>query len=239
MKAWQIRQTAVTASTNDDARRAILADEDAEGLVVWSLRQTDGRGRHGRVWESPEGNLYCSAVLRPNFSVQNFAFYSFVAALAVRDTVRFFLPEVTVQLKWPNDVLVRGKKISGLLLEVEGDHLILGVGLNVHHSPQAVIYPCTSLVAEGAEITNLSDILRKLLERLAFWREVIERDGFAPIRAAWLETAMVGAMTVKLPEKIIKGEFVDLDPDGCLRLRLANGSERAISVGDVFPVVDA
>jgi len=157
---WRIRNLDVTTSTNDDIRKAAESGEP-EGLVIIANRQTGGKGRHGRVWESPEGNLYCSVLLRPKNLPACAGFYSFVAALAVHALVseylrpmsspppgRGALPDIT--LKWPNDVLVNGKKISGILLEVADDALIVGIGLNIAHHPETALYPATSLRAELA-----------------------------------------------------------------------------------------
>ena len=127
---WRVRELDATSSTNDDVKKAAEAGE-AEGLVVVAKRQTAGRGRHGRVWESPEGNLYCSMLLRPADMQATGAFYSFVAALALRDTVAALLPGAAVTLKWPNDVLVGGRKIAGILLEGGPQWLVIGIGLNV------------------------------------------------------------------------------------------------------------
>src|SRR5262249_14501963 len=105
MTCWRVRWLEGTASTNDDARRAAEAGE-AEGLVIAAKRQTAGRGRQGRVWESPEGNLYCSVLLCPKSIPRDAGLYSFVAALAVYDVVAALLPQANIRLKWPNDVLV-------------------------------------------------------------------------------------------------------------------------------------
>ncbi len=275
---FRLRQVAVTASTNEDAKQAAI-DGEAEGLVVQALRQTAGRGRQGRVWESPEGNLYMSVLLRPACGPQAAGHYSFVAALAVFDTVRAFLPQAEVLLKWPNDVLVNGKKISGLLLEaapVENgrmDWLVLGIGVNVLHHPENALYPTTSLAAEqgrprssplegearwgvgsvgdvvassapaGRDLPPnpppqggraLSAVLEELLCALDRWRRVLEAEGFAPVRAAWLARARTGALTIRLPQESFDGTFVGLDGNGCLIVRLANGAERTIAAGDVF-----
>lgn len=115
---FRICQIPITDSTNSDAKKAAEAGEP-EGLVIQANRQTAGKGRQGRNWESPEGNLYASILLRPKCSPQEAGHYSFIAALAVHDTISSFLPNADTKLKWPNDVLVNDKKISGILLETE------------------------------------------------------------------------------------------------------------------------
>ena len=230
---WHVRVLPETASTNDDVKKAAEQGE-AEGLIVQALRQTAGRGRHGRVWESPVGNLYCSALLRPPALDTTAGFYSFVAALALADTVAAHADQAVVTLKWPNDVLANGKKISGILLERVANALVIGMGLNVAHHPGESSYPATSLWDLGAH-TVLSDVLHRLLDRLANWDAVLRRDGFAPIRTAWLARALTGPLTVKLPTATVDGEFAGLSNQGHLRLRLADGAERSIASGDVFP----
>ena len=230
---WRIHKLESTASTNDDVRHAAEAGE-AEGLVVVAERQSSGRGRQGRVWESPVGNLYCSVLLRPKNMPRVAGVYSFVAALAVCDTVKAFLPTSGIALKWPNDVLVNGKKISGILLEVAADALIVGVGLNVRHVPENTLYPATSLELESGHAVSLSELLDCFLARMEHWYTVMQEKGFAPVRHAWLAHAQKGDLTARLPLETVQGRFVDIDETGCLRLLLADGAERSISTGDVF-----
>ena len=229
---WRIQTLDVTASTNDVVRRAAASGE-AEGLVIHAHRQSSGRGRQGRVWESPAGNMYCSFLLRPNNTPQSAGLYSFVAALAVRDAVSQYLPMHAITLKWPNDVLVDGKKISGILLEVEGDALIVGIGINVAHCPDNALYPTTSLKVEGVEV-DTSNLLNHLLDSLSHWHDTMQAEGFEPIRTAWLQHAKKGRLIVRLQQETLQGEFMNIDELGRLRLQLEGGAERAISTGDVF-----
>lgn len=233
--SWRLRQIDVTASTNDDVRRAAERGEP-EGLVVYARKQTSGRGRHGRIWDSPEGNLYCSVLLRPTNEKELLGLYSFVAVLAVYDTVSTYVDPLKARLKWPNDVLVEGKKISGILIEAGEDYLVMGVGLNLAHHPDTGLYPTTSLEKEAGHSFEVSDILPRLLECLSFWYKTLQRNGFGVLREKWLVHAHQGAMRVRLPQETLEGVFMDLDLQGRLHLRLADGSERAIATGDVFPV---
>ena len=230
---FDIRRLPITASTNDDAKLAAEVGA-AEGLVIWALEQNVGRGRQGRQWESPAGNLYASVVLRPPTARREWGRYSFVAALAIYDCVGGFLPHSLVELKWPNDVLVGGKKISGILLESGEDFLVVGMGLNVLHSPENPLYPATSLSVEQAEIPPLEDILTNILKAFGVWYDRMKAEGFAPVRAAWLARARQGAVRVRLDQGEIHGQFVDLDENGALRLLLADGTEKSITTGDVF-----
>jgi BirA family biotin operon repressor/biotin-[acetyl-CoA-carboxylase] ligase len=228
---WRIHKLETTVSTNDDARRAAEAGE-GEGLVIVAERQTAGRGRQGRVWESPNGNLYASILLQPKDRPQDAALYSFIVALAVVETVKEYLAHSSVALKWPNDVLVNGKKIAGILLEVVGDTLIVGIGLNIAHYPENALYPATSLAQEQAQV-ELQTVLQRLLERLGSWHDVMKADGFAPVRETWMRMAQKGRLTVRLPSETISGDFMEIDGQGCLRLRLDGGEERVIHTGDV------
>jgi BirA family biotin operon repressor/biotin-[acetyl-CoA-carboxylase] ligase len=233
MKSYRIRRLDVTASTNDDAVKAAEAG-DAEGLVVHALRQTAGRGRHGRTWESPEGNLYCSILLRPTCEPQKYGQYSFMAALALGETVQECLPDAHVTLKWPNDVLVDGKKIGGILLESGQGYLVVGMGLNVHHHPENALYPSTCLGLSGGGVFDLDVILNTLLRHMTRWCDSLKTKDFAPLRAAWLKKAQKGRLTIKSPDESVEGDFIDIDGQGHLRLRLADGAERIMATGDVF-----
>jgi BirA family biotin operon repressor/biotin-[acetyl-CoA-carboxylase] ligase len=229
-------------STNDEAR--LLAEAGAaDGTVVWARRQTAGRGRRGRRWESPAGNLYFSVVMRPGVDAATGAQLSFVAALAIADAIAAFLPEgAPVEQKWPNDVLVGGAKITGILLESSGgaghsvDWIIAGCGVNVAQAPEAVGVTATSLHREGAADTAVRDVLALVLARLGFWRDAWARDGFAPVRAAWLARArgLGGPVTVRLPSGELQGRFADMDGTGALLLDLPDGSRRHVTAGEVY-----
>jgi BirA family biotin operon repressor/biotin-[acetyl-CoA-carboxylase] ligase len=231
---WQIKKLELTASTNDDAKQE--AERGApEGLVIHATQQTAGRGRHGRVWESPAGNLYTSIVLRPEGTLSSIGFFSFVVALAISDTIRDYLPPETVSLKWPNDVLVNGKKISGILLESGDGYLVIGIGINVAHYPAQTLYPTTSLVAESPNtVRDVDSVLQNLLKHLAVWYTEFQHNGFLPIRDAWQKRAGTGRVQVKTSGQNVDGDFVGIDLNGCLRIRLADGTDRTFSTGDVF-----
>ena len=227
-----------TDSTNHVAQTAALSGEP-EGLVVQALRQTAGKGRRGRVWDSPEGNLYLSVLLRPRCALQEACFYSFAAALAVYDALAELRGEKDLQFKWPNDVLIDGKKISGILLEAapveQGlvEWVVLGVGINVASHPDVTAYPTTSLAQEGA-LASVDAVRRAFLKSLHHWCLTLRHDGFNPVRRAWLADARRGPMSVKVPSGEVEGAFGGLDDRGGLILRLADGSEKVIQTGDVF-----
>ena len=230
-------------STNAAARRMAGADAP-HGTVVWALEQTGGRGRRGRGWRSPRGNLYASVLLRPRTDLRAAGQLGFAAALGLAEVVAGVLPAGrAVALKWPNDVLIGERKVAGILLESVADAagrpagVVLGMGLNIAEAPGETAFPATSLVAEGAPAALApGDVLAEVVPRLGAYFDAWEREGFAPLREAWLRRARgVGApVTVRLPDRTLAGTFLDLDPDGALVLRRDSGMEQRIHVGDVF-----
>ena len=240
---WTLAAFDSIGSTNDEAAQRAAAGA-SEGLVVWALRQVSGRGRRGRTWVSPAGNLYCSTVLRPACPADRAAQIGFVAALAVADTIAGRLPHNDISLKWPNDVLVDGAKICGILPEssvaADGriEHVVLGIGLNVASGPDpaAIGYAATSLAAHGGAAEPallLSELLGHLQGRYDLWC----RQGFGPVREAWLErgTARGAEIRVRAGTLDFCGRFVDLDSDGALLIE-TGGKQRRVAAGEVFPV---
>lgn len=232
-------------STNAEAlRRARDGAED--GTVVWAREQTQGRGRRGRGWTSPPGNLYVSLVLRPEVDMPAAAQLGFVAAVALVEALGSLLPPlVEVALKWPNDLLVNDRKAAGILLESETapdgglQALILGLGVNIAQYPDdpESSYPPTSLRAEGAggeldDAALLEAFGRYFLAWVNRWLD----EGFPPVRAAWKARArgMGDSIEVRLPNETLHGTFRDLDTEGRLVLDTGTGAPRRISVGDVF-----
>lgn len=229
-------------STNDEARRLARAGAE-DGTLVWARTQTGGRGRGGRRWTSPPGNLYLSLVLRPDCPPSQAAQLGFAAALGARAAIGQALPPMTqLQYKWPNDLLLNGRKVGGVLLETESaggaalDWLALGVGLNVASHPEDTPYPATSLHAEGAPDATVEAVLEAFAREFLVWVNRWLDSGFAPLREAWRAHAKgIGEpIRVRLLQAELHGTFADLDADGALLLRLADGSERRVTAGDVF-----
>lgn len=228
-------------STNDEAIR--LASRGApDGTLVWAGSQTAGRGRRDRRWISPPGNLYCSLLLRPACEPFEAAQISFVTALAVCEAVEAFLPAAAVRCKWPNDVLVRDRKVAGILLEsatARGgalDWLVLGVGVNVANHPDFADAPAaTSLRSEGAVTPEVRGVLETFAVRFDVWRKAWERAGFAGVRAAWLDRAagLRESVRVSFEREQIDGRFSDVTEAGELVLTLPGGMRRVVSAGDV------
>jgi BirA family transcriptional regulator, biotin operon repressor / biotin---[acetyl-CoA-carboxylase] ligase len=229
-------------STNDEAKRLAEAGA-AEWTVVWAREQTAGRGRGGSMFVSPPGNLYVSAILRPPCPAASAAQLGFAAALAVGQAIGARLPPGReLRYKWPNDVLVDGGKVSGILLESSAAQdgalawLVAGIGVNVADHPAGTAWPATSLAALGAAPVGLEDLLRSIVA--AFQAEVARwlGQGFRPLREAWLARAygLGGAVRVRLPRESFSGRFLDLDADGVLLVETAAGPRR-ISAGEIFP----
>ena len=232
-------------STNEEARRL---GEAGEAGPVWITAevQTAGRGRRGREWVSPSGNFMGTLFLRPQCSPRKAAELSFVAALAVHDAVASLLPpdlRPDLRLKWPNDLLHKGRKCAGILLESSGiagaelAWLAIGMGINLATHPDNTEYPATSLAALGVSGVTPADALAALATafdaRIALWRDV---QGFAAIREAWLARAagLGGSITVRLSDETFTGTFEGLAADGALEVRMADGMLRLVSAGDVF-----
>jgi BirA family biotin operon repressor/biotin-[acetyl-CoA-carboxylase] ligase len=217
----------------DEARR-LAAEGAPHGTAVHADEQTAGRGRLARSWFSPPGNLYVTALLRYDLPPGRMAELSFVSALAVADTVDALLPKtVRASLKWPNDVLVGGAKIAGILLEHGDAATLIGIGLDIMHAPTNASYRTTTIVAHGglATVDGARDILlRQLGVHLAVW----EQDGFAAIRKSWIARGPMPGTTLKVTMggKTVDGEFAGLDEDGALLLDTATGRQRIVA-GDV------
>jgi len=229
-------------STNDEAKR-LAEDGAAEGTLVWGLEQAAGRGRRGRGWHSPPGNLYMSAVLRPGKPAVQSALIGFVAAVALADALQDLgLASDRLRLKWPNDVLVDKAKVAGILIETSATAgglpawLVMGMGVNLAHAPEDTPYPATTLRAAGLTNASVESLLEALAGRLAEWYGRWQAEGFTPVRAAWLKraTGLGESIEVRLDQESLQGRFVALEDDGALSLELPQGERRRITVGDVF-----
>ena len=234
--AFRIEQVAEIDSTNEACRLRAAAGE-AAGLVIRADRQTAGRGRRGRSWTSPAGNLYASLLLRPERPVSETAALGFAAVTAMGDVAESLLPrERSVQHKWPNDLLIDGRKMSGILLETEPGFLVLGIGVNIATHPEDTPYPATDLVCEGAAPIAAQALLERFLAAFAPLYERWSASGFAALLPAWRRRAagLGETIEVRLERETLSGLFRDLEPDGTLRLALSDGTERRIAAGDVY-----
>lgn len=228
-------------STNAEARR-LAACGAAAPLWIIADRQTQGRGRRGRAWESQEGNIAATLLLRPAQPVAECAQLSFVAALAVADTVSRYAPGADVRLKWPNDVLAGGRKLAGILLESASDDggrpgwLAVGIGLNLASHPDGTEFPATSLAMLAFEVPQPLDALGVLACTWARWYDIWSEHGFEPVRDGWL--ARAAGLGARIRARVGGGEasgvFEGIDCRGALLLRENPARLRTISAGEVF-----
>ncbi len=228
-------------STNLEARRRLEAGESAPFWVT-ARRQTAGRGRRGRSWDTREGNLAATLLMTTDRAPIEAAQVAFVAALAVHDLACGFVPPSLVSLKWPNDTLIAGRKASGVLVESGGlDErriwLAVGSGVKLAHAPKDVERPATCLADHmRAPPPPPHEAMRRLAEAFETWRGLWDRVGFSAIAEAWTRRAHgLGARCqARLPNQTLEGVAEGMDEDGALRLRLDDGTLRRITAGDVF-----
>ena len=224
-----IRTVAETGSTNDDL--AVLARDGApEGLWLRAERQTGGKGRQGRAWLSPPGNLYISTLVRLAPSDPPAPTLALVAAVALHETVALHAPGAAI--KWPNDLIAGQAKLAGILLERHNEAVVIGFGVNLAHAPDLPDRPATSLADLAGTPQNPASFAEILAETHARWLTRWRAEGIAPVRKAWLAAAHPIGTALSTGEG--QGLFDGLDEDGALRLHLADGTTRVIHAGDVF-----
>jgi BirA family transcriptional regulator, biotin operon repressor / biotin---[acetyl-CoA-carboxylase] ligase len=227
--------------TSTNAEALALARQGERGpLWVTAGRQSAGRGRRGRTWVSEPGNLFASLLLSDPAPAEHWPELSFVGALAVHDAVAELATGLRPQLaiKWPNDLLLAGKKCAGILVEGEGGEpavVVIGIGVNCTSHPDATDFPATDLAAAGASMSPaslFSALSIKVLGRLAQWNR---GEHFSTIRADWLARAagLGEVMRVRLADREVIGRFETLDDAGRLLLSLPDGGRQAIAAGDI------
>lgn len=230
-------EVTLTGSTNADLL-ARTVQGAPEGLWLRADAQDGGRGRLGRIWESPSGNLFASTIVRLRDTDPSPASLAFVTAVAVFDAVRQMAPQVPICVKWPNDILTPdGAKLCGVLLERASDAVVVGIGLNLVWHPQNLERKVTDLLTLGAtppDAQTAVEIVAEVFARyLAIWRQ----SGAEVIVRHWEARAHPRgtALSAKLPDgEHLDGLYAGLNEDGALQLRLADGSIRAIHAADVF-----
>lgn len=233
------------SSTNQIALDRIARGDAVDGDIVFTEIQTAGRGRQGRAWESPPGNLFATLIIRHDGKLAEAAELSFVAALATRDAIATHAPDraVPVECKWPNDVLIDGRKTAGILLEV-GKHptdaaawIAVGIGVNLRTPPTEARFPATCLADALGAVVQPMTMLLSLVNRFDHWRRRWQAEGFGPVRQHWLATAYAlgDEISVQNGQHSSQGVFRGIADDGALILATSTG-DLAISAGDVhFP----
>ena len=231
-----IHRYGVVASTQSIAFD--LAEQGAvDGTAVVADVQTEGRGRRGRTWQAEPGtSLLVSIVLRPRLAAERLPLLSFAAALAVAGAVDR-LTDIKARLKWPNDVLVNGRKVAGILLESRisdrSTVVVVGIGLNLTQEsfPPMLSRTATSVWIESSRRITPDAALPVLLAQLDAWRTRLEAEGFAPLRARWLELADTIGRQIRVGD--VTGAAIDLGMDGALLVD-ADGSFHRVIAGDVI-----
>jgi BirA family biotin operon repressor/biotin-[acetyl-CoA-carboxylase] ligase len=241
-ETYELLHLETVDSTNEQARR--LADQ---GIRVphWIVadQQTAGRGRRGRVWDSPNGNLMTTLYLPVSLSPEEAGQLSFVAGLALQQTVAAYIGDgATVSVKWPNDVLIDGAKVSGILLETASsrenriDWLAIGMGLNLHDFPSDTPYPASSVKAVVGTAPSNLDAAYQLAQDFEQFYQQWKNVGFASILMAWRHVAQNFGQPIaaRLENETVEGIFVDIDGTGALVLETADGARQTISAADIF-----
>ena len=229
----------VLDSTNTMARSR--ATDNADGwTVVQAIEQCSGRGRLARTWHSPPGNLYTSTILRPERPTRDWPQLSFVTAVAVADMACLIAPAAFITLKWPNDVLADGRKISGILLETmlgaTERAVIIGVGVNIASYPDGTRYGASSLNELTSSEWPIDIVRAHYLRALARWYDIWSAHGFEQIRAAWLQKAHGLGLEVSVtnddaPE--VRGRFTGIGEDGRMLIETGNDAVEFISSGSI------
>jgi BirA family biotin operon repressor/biotin-[acetyl-CoA-carboxylase] ligase len=236
-----IEHLAVAASTNDELKR-----RSREGAPEWSVvladRQTRGRGRQGRAWASPSGNLYLSLLLRPTLPPTAWGVLPLAAGLAVREAV--CAEGGRAELKWPNDVLARGRKLAGVLVEATSgadglENAVVGIGVNVGVVPAEVAAGATSLAAETDRPVDAIRLAAAVLARLSVCYHALARDGPPAILPRWREGALdwLGrAVEVQAAGGVVRGVARDVDEQGALLVEDPAGRVLRIFSGEAREV---
>ena len=225
------------ATSSSDLAWAAAAEGAATGTAFLVGEQTAGRGRRGTAWSSGRGGMYLSVLLRPAIPATRFFGLSFIAALAIRAELATRLPEQTITLKWPNDILAGGGKVCGILLEARGDAVVIGTGVNI--APVAPVagarLPAVSVHELGATDVTARELADNYGQALLARVEAYARVGFAPVRLEWLRhCAHIGQqMRISTGADVIEGVFTDLDSDGALVLDVGSGVRTRVTTGNV------
>ncbi len=234
-EGWRIAVLEEVASTADVLAVRAAAGEP-EGLAVLARRQAAGRGRAGRQWSSPNGNLYLSALLRPGTPAREAPQWSLLAGVALAEAAQEIAPQALLRLKWPNDLLRDGAKCAGVLAETalaeDGTlaWLGLGFGVNLAHAP-ALPDRATAHLATAEQPEAFA---HRLLARLVHWQGRQRAEGFAPVRTAWQAwgPALATPLQLRQPQGHLLGTYAGLAEDGALLLNI-NNTLRRITTGEV------
>lgn len=235
----RIRQVEEVTSTSDLIADCFVKAQAGEGDAVLAACQTAGRGRNGKLWQSPKGNMYLSLVLEPSRPQQEWPGVALVSALALRDALAGWIAEPQLQLKWPNDVLLGNRKIAGLLLEARGTALVLGCGVNIVSAPPPDMtrWPATAMADHCRKppqpIALAEAFGRRLASRYQRWTEL----GLEDQRLEWQDAASQIGQLLAVdcgPAGVKHGRFIGLEKDGAMRLSGNDETPVIIHAGEVL-----
>jgi BirA family biotin operon repressor/biotin-[acetyl-CoA-carboxylase] ligase len=231
-------------TSTQDAARSLAAQVADEGTIVIAETQVAGRGRIGRAWASPPGGIYLSIILRPDIEPSEALGFPLIAGVAVAQAIEQ-LTGLKPQLKWPNDIIVAGRKAGGILTEMSAEmdrinYIILGIGVNVNteraHFPEEIEGIATSLRTECGKEVSRVQLVQGILAELESLYQVFQVSGFEPIRERWkARSCTIGArVSIRGAREQVEGEAIDIDEDGALILRKAGGALERVVAGDVI-----
>ncbi len=230
------------SSTNTYALE-LASDGAAEGTVVIAETQSNGKGRLGRKWISPKGNLYFSVILRPKIPLHKAPLSTLMGAVAVATAIRTVC-QIPAAIKWPNDILISGRKVCGLLTEMSAEqdrirHIVLGIGVDVNMEPDALPSDIraltTTVAAEKGQKINRTALLLEILGELDHWYQVLLRDA-AEVLKEWEKLNMTIGSRIAVSgagEEVLEGSAQGIDNEGRLVVGLDDGTRRTVAAGDV------
>lgn len=225
-------------STNDTAYK-LAENGEEEGTIVVAERQKKGKGRQGRSWSSPKGGIYLSCILKPQIEPKEVAKMTLVSAVAVCTSIRE-ITGVPAMIKWPNDIIIKGKKVCGILTEMKAeqdkvDFLIVGIGVNVDTHLEFLPKGATLLVKKSENKFSKVALTKRILENLEHYVLLFRKEGFKKIRGEWRDLSVTVGRRIRIHchDERIEGQALDVDEDGALVVRLDSGIQKRILSGDV------
>jgi BirA family biotin operon repressor/biotin-[acetyl-CoA-carboxylase] ligase len=233
--------------STQDCALSMAQNDSPSGTVIIAEKQSAGRGRMGKKWISPKGGLWMSIILQPRFASRKISLIQFIGVLAVRDSI-LEMTGIVCTHKWPNDVLIRGKKVCGILVDAnfEGDKagtVVVGIGLNANFSTQelfnsATLEGCSDVTTLRDEIKHdiaFNDITKLIIEKLEHYYLLLEDGKTREIIESWKQGSEIFGQRVTVIDgnNVFNGQALDLDDSGALLISLADGSVKKILFGEV------
>lgn len=211
-------------STQTLAKHYLLEGDADEGTVILADQQLSGSGRLGKSWDSPAGGLYCSIILKPrDKDIAKYSQLAFVIAVGIQKALHSLLPALPLTLKWPNDILINRKKVSGILIEIEGQDVIVGMGINIDSHPETG----THLNEYFYNPLTIEDVLKPVLKSVWETYQDWLNNGFENIQTQWLKYChQLGEI---LERDGIKGNFIGISAEGCMLLETENREIKKIT----------